>query len=86
MAPQDVSVFTFRGKHMELRLGGEAAHRSKWHVNLLSFRGKESKKIHAALTDTNIEIVPIISTVIITSRKANGLIIFVIMAKTHINP
>lgn len=59
---------------MELQLGSVPAHRSKRHVNLLSFEGekKTKKKSSNVLTDANLEIIAIISRVINSSRIGNG--------------
>lgn len=58
---------------MEFRRGGggpseQAARQSPE----LREKREQKKKIHAALTDANLEIAAIISAVIISSRKANG--------------
>lgn len=71
---------------MERRLGGgKAAHRSKRHVNLLSFEGSESRKKEKNSTQLSqtltLKSLPLLAQSLLAAEKQMGLIIFVIMAK-----
>lgn len=67
---------------MELRLGGESARRSKWHVNLLSFEREKNTRIHGEHSQAlTLKSLPLLAESLLALEKQMGLIIFAIMAK-----